>query len=211
MKYYPINLDIRHKKVLVIGAGSVALQKIEGLLLAGAQVSVVAKEASPAIRELFQQQRISLELRAYQKEDLKGAFLVFAATNDFEVNRQIHQEALNEKVLFNAVDQAAECDFTIPARVHRGDLLIAISSGGRAPFISKLLRKYFEKKISPEWDGIMLKLITLREKMIHEGRGKEFASYVDEHSEEISQKLMCQEFSTLIESMEKAFGLSLTI
>lgn len=211
MRYYPINLDLRDKKVLVIGAGSVALQKVEGLLLAGAQVRLVAKEASAAIRELFHQHKISLELKAYQAEDLKGAFLVFAATNDSEINRLIHQDALNQKILFNAVDQASECDFTIPARVHRGDLLIAISSGGRAPFLSKLLRKYFEKKFSPEWDGIMLKLVALREKMIQEGRGKEFASYMEKHSEEIAEKLMQQEFDAFTENMEKVFGLSLQV
>lgn len=190
MRFYPINLDLKGKTVLVVGAGSVALQKIEGLLQAEASVQVVSREACAEIRQWSHEAKVSLALKDYEKSDLKNAFLVFAATNDADTNRRIHQDGLAEKILVNAVDQPAECDFTIPARVVRGDLLIAISSGGRAPFLSKILRKYFEEKIPPQWEEIMLKLVTLREKMIQQGKGKDFAQYMNAHAGELSLKLI---------------------
>lgn len=204
MRFYPINLDLKGKKILVVGAGTVALQKIEGLLQAGAQIHVVALQSCEQIRHLHETERLTLKIAEYQKDQLENVFLIFAATNDAETNRQIHQDGLEKKIWVNAVDQPAECDFIIPARVSRGDLLIAISSGGKAPFLSKILRKYFEKKIPPEWEGIMLRLVELREKMIQKGKGKEFAQYMDAQGEEISKQLFESPQDLCFEKIEEA-------
>lgn len=206
MRYYPINLDLQNKKVLVVGAGPVALQKIEGLLFARANVHVVAEKVSEPVQHLANDGKLSLEIKRYQKEDLEGIVLVFAATQDPDVNRLIHADAQSQKIWVNAVDQPSECDFTIPARVHRGDLLLTISSGGKAPFLSKLLRKYFEKNFSPDWDEIVVKLASLREKMIQLGRGKEFASYMDEHAQEIIEHLMGADCKEFVERLKTSLG-----
>lgn len=206
MRYYPVNLDVQGKKVLVVGAGKVALQKVEGLIPAGAEVFVLALDACPEIRQLAQESKLRLELGAYEKKWLEGAFLVFAATNNSETNRRIHQDALQEKILLNAVDQPKECDFTIPARICRGELLIAISSGGKAPFLSKILRRYFEKKIPQEWDEIMLSFVALREKLLQQGRGKEFADYMSLHGDEIAEALFERPGDFKIEGIQKALG-----
>ncbi len=204
MRFYPINLDLKGKKVLVVGAGTVALQKIEGLLQAGAQIHVVSREACPEIIHLHETAQLNLQIAEYEKGQLADIFLIFAATNDAETNRMIHQDGLEKKIWVNAVDQPAECDFIIPARVIRGDLLIAISSGGKAPFLSKILRKYFDKKIPTEWEEIMLKLVALREKMIQKGKGKAFAQYMDAHAEEISNQLFESPQDLPFEKMEEA-------
>lgn len=208
MKYYPINLDIRAKKVLVIGAGEVAHQKIDGLLQAGAHVYVIAIQACEKVLRLSSDHQIHLELREYQKEDLEGAVLVFAATNHPEVNKKIHQDAQEFKIIFNAVDQPSECDFIIPARVSRGDLLITISSGGKAPFLSKLLRKYFEKKFSSEWDSFVLKLGVFREKMTTQGRSQEFGAFFDLNAEEVAELLMKENWEKLQSLIESKFNTS---
>ena len=174
----------------MIGAGSVAFKKIEGLMKAGANICVVAKQASSPIRVLAVQEKLTLELRAYHKEDLRDVFLVFAATNDSECNRQIYQDTREMKILLNAVDQPEECDFTIPARVEKGDLLLTISTGGRGPFFSKILRKYFEKKFSDEFEQALNKIFEVRQKMIQLGRAKEFALYMDEKGENVCGELM---------------------
>ena len=155
MKYYPINLDIRDKKIIVIGGGSVAHQKVIGLLEGGAQITLISPHLSAEIVELQKEKRISVIQRSYQKGDLEGAFLVFGATNHPEINQQIHKEARERGILFNAVDQPEECDFTIPSRISRGELLITISTGGKAPFLAKAIRKKLESIFGPEYGELV--------------------------------------------------------
>ncbi len=151
MKYYPIHLNVNGQKVIVVGGGSVAHQKITGLLEAGAHLQVIAPSIHPEVQKLADNQLIQIIFRSYQKGDLKGAFLVFGATNDLQVNQQIHAEARAKNIYFNAVDQPSECDFIIPSRVTRGDLVITVSTGGKAPFLAKALRQKLEAIFGPEY------------------------------------------------------------
>ncbi|HLK51246.1 MAG TPA: bifunctional precorrin-2 dehydrogenase/sirohydrochlorin ferrochelatase [Bryobacteraceae bacterium] len=140
LKYYPIFLDLRGRRVLVAGAGKVALRKTRGLVGAGALVTVVA----PVIRPEFRELPVRLIERRYRVSDLRGAALVFAATDDRAVNRQIGAAARHRAILANIADAAEECDFIVPARVQHGIVEIAIATGGRNPRVSAELRRKLE-------------------------------------------------------------------
>jgi siroheme synthase-like protein len=137
MPHYPVFLDLKDRPVLVVGAGSVALRKTKGLLEAGARVTVVAPEALPEFDDL----PVRLLRRRFRASDLSGASLVFTATNDRAVNHRIGIAAKGRGVFANVADCAAECGFIVPARVNRGDIQIAISTGGASPRVSAGLRR----------------------------------------------------------------------
>jgi siroheme synthase-like protein len=145
---YPVFLDLAGRSVLVVGAGPVALRKTRGLLEAGARVTVVAPEWLPEFEPLA----VRLEQRRFRISDLDGAFLVFAATNDRRVNRRIGDGAKRRGIPVNVADRAAECDFIVPARVRRGRLQAAVSTGGANPRLAARLRRELERLL----DGAML-------------------------------------------------------
>lgn len=137
MKHYPIFLNLQVRPVLVVGAGKVALRKTRGLLEAGAQVTVVAPRTDPEFKML----PVRMIRRRFRPSDLNGAALVFAATDDREVNRKIGIAARRRGIWANIADSAEECVFIVPARLERGGIQIAISTGGRNPRLSAQLRQ----------------------------------------------------------------------
>jgi siroheme synthase-like protein len=137
MPHYPVFLDLKDRPVLVVGAGTVALRKTRGLLEAGARVTVVAPEALPEFDDL----PVRLLRRRFRASDLLGVALVFTATDDRAVNRRVGMAAQGRGVFANVADSAAECSFLVPARVNRGNVQIAISTGGTSPRVSAELRR----------------------------------------------------------------------
>lgn len=142
---FPLFLDLRGRPVLVVGAGTVAAAKLPGLLQAGAAVTVVAPAAVPAIQDLAAGGALTLVPRAFCDADLDGAWLVLAATADAGVNARVAQAAAARRVFTNAVDDPARASAYAGAVVRRGPVVAAISSGGRAPALSRLLRETLEE------------------------------------------------------------------
>jgi precorrin-2 dehydrogenase / sirohydrochlorin ferrochelatase len=140
MRHYPIFLDLKDRPVLVVGAGTVALRKTRGLVEAGAKVTVVAPDMLPDFDALPVRQI----RRPFRAADLIGAVLVFAATYDRQVNHRIGIAAKGKTIFANIADSAEECDFIVPARLERGEVQIAISTGGKSPRISADLRRKLE-------------------------------------------------------------------
>jgi len=132
LTHYPIFLDLRNRPVLVVGAGKVALRKVRGLVEAGARVTVIAPQALAEFDTL----PVRVIRRRYRPADLTGVALVFAATSDRAVNRNIGQAAGRRGIFANIADSADECDFVVPARVRRGRVQIAIATGGTDPRLS---------------------------------------------------------------------------
>ncbi len=137
MKHYPIFLNLQDRPVLVVGAGKVALRKTRAIVDAGAQVTVVAPRSGPEFASL----PVRMFRRRFRPSDLNNVALVFAATDDREVNRAIGLAARRRGIWANIADSAAECDFIVPARLERGIVQIAIATGGRNPRVSAQLRK----------------------------------------------------------------------
>jgi precorrin-2 dehydrogenase / sirohydrochlorin ferrochelatase len=133
-------LNLRGRRCLVVGAGPVGLEKVEGLLAAEADVHVVARQALPEIEQLANEGSLRLDLREYRSDDLEGAFLVFAATADTELNVRVFQEAEARTMLVNVVDVPPLCNFIMPAIARVGPISIAVSTRGASPALAKRLR-----------------------------------------------------------------------
>ena len=147
--FFPMFIKLEGRQVLVVGAGKVGEQKIEGLLETGTRIRVVATDASPAVREWAHIGKIELELRAFHADDLAGAFLAVVATSSRTLNERIYHEAQVRGVLCNVVDVPELCDFFYPSVVRRGDLQIAVSTSGKSPSLAQKIRQQLEKQFGP--------------------------------------------------------------
>jgi precorrin-2 dehydrogenase / sirohydrochlorin ferrochelatase len=162
---FPIFLKLDGRRCLVVGAGTVAEGKIQGLLQGGASVEVVAPNAVPRIQEWFGQGVLSWKPRAFEPQDLDKVSMVVAATSSREVNTQIFQEARLRNVLCNSVDDPENCDFYYPAVVQRGDLQIAISTNGRSPALAQRLRQELEEQFGSEYESWVTELGEVRNQL----------------------------------------------
>lgn len=153
-------MERRH--AIVVGGGNVAARKVEELLEAGAQVTVIGPALSPELKALAGARRIAVIGRPYREGDLSGAFLVIAATDDSEVNQKVWREAEQCGYLVNVVDDPARCNFITPAIVRRGDVMITVSTGGASPALARRLRERLETLIGPEYEDLATLLAELR-------------------------------------------------
>ncbi|MGD2028350.1 MAG: bifunctional precorrin-2 dehydrogenase/sirohydrochlorin ferrochelatase [Desulfobacterales bacterium] len=166
MRYYPVNLDIRHRKCLVVGGGSVGTRKVMTLLDCGAKVTVVSNEVTRKLHKLADNSDIVLKKRPFQISDLDTMFLVIGATDNPELNLQIHTEAERLGMLCNIADRPEVCNFILPAIVNRGDLIIAISTSGKSPAFAKKMRKNLEKEFGTEYAEFLELMGAIRNKLL---------------------------------------------
>lgn len=151
--FYPVFLNLTRRRAVIIGGGQIAEGKIAKLLESAAQIIVISPVATQGIRDFAQAGKIELELRKYQHGDLQGAFLAIAATNDREVNQEIFEEAENQGILLNAVDDMPRCSFIAPSIVSKGPVTVAISTGGASPALARKLRENMEVSSVLDWAG----------------------------------------------------------
>ena len=149
--FYPIYLSLKRKRVVVIGGGEVAERKVESLLGMGASIVVISPEVTERLDSLAQSDEIQIERRGYAAGDCNDAALVFSATDDANVSTAVFQDATQAGALVNTADQPALCDFIMPAVVRRGDVAIAISTGGTSPGLAARLRRKIAGTIGPEY------------------------------------------------------------
>jgi siroheme synthase-like protein len=162
MNLLPIFLRLEERPVLVVGAGTVALAKIESLRAAGAAITVVAPKTIPRIRELAHQDALVWRQRVFEPTDLDGAFLVIAATNASEVNRTVFEEARLRNIPCNAVDDPPNCDVYFGSVVSRGDLQLAISTAGESPALAQRLRQEIDAQLPQDLGPWLAELGELR-------------------------------------------------
>jgi precorrin-2 dehydrogenase len=160
---FPMFLKLDDYKCVVVGAGSIAAQKLDSLLDSGADVQVVAPEASGKIQELARSGRVAWMQTEFQAEHLAGALLVIAATGNPAVNEQVYRAAQERGVLCNSVDEPERCDFFYPAVVRRGDLQIAISTAGKSPALAQRIRKELEEQFDSSYVSWLQWLGTVRQ------------------------------------------------
>jgi precorrin-2 dehydrogenase/sirohydrochlorin ferrochelatase len=141
---YPVALDLCGRPCMVIGGGPVAARKVEGLLAAGARVTVVSPALSDPLLALARDGLVAWRPREYAPGDLEGARLCLAATGDPAVDAAVAAEGRERGVLVNAADDPERCDFILPSVARRGPLTVAVSTGGASPFMARLVREAIE-------------------------------------------------------------------
>ena len=170
VKYYPIYLDIREKRCVVVGGGDVAERKILRLLECGAVVSVVSRKLTTTLVDMVEHGKIIHVDDNYDQQYLAGAFLVIGATDQEEVNDRIARDCRARGVMVNIVDDPGRCDFILPSLVNRGSLSIAVSTDGKSPALARKLREDLSVQFGPEYEGYLDLLGWLREMIITVGR-----------------------------------------
>lgn len=150
-RYYPIFLDINGKKCVVVGGGQVALRKVRALLDHGGQVEVISPNLCPELSRMAEQGQVHALRRNYAEGDLAGSVIAVAATDDGQANAAVHKEAKARGILINSVDDPQRSDFIAPSYLRRGDVTIAISTGGMSPALARKIRTELEKDLAKEY------------------------------------------------------------
>jgi precorrin-2 dehydrogenase/sirohydrochlorin ferrochelatase len=166
MRYYPVNLDMRNRKCLVVGGGDVGTRKVITLLECGALVTVVSINASEKLLKLAESGLIELKKRPYTGADLAGMFLVICATDNEQLNMQVGGDAEKMNMLCNVADRPEACNFILPALVKRGDLVIAVSTSGKSPAFAKKIRKDLEEQYGVEYADFLKLMGAIRKKLL---------------------------------------------
>jgi len=167
--YYPVFLNIRGKKCVVVGGGQVALRKVEALLDAGADVKVISPDLCPELNRLAETEEISVGKRLFQPGDLEGAWITVAATDDNNINLEVVKEARRKGVLVNAVDDPGNCDFIVPSCLRRGDITVAVSTAGRSPALARKIRSRMEKDLGNEYAALVQLIDEVRKEIKSRG------------------------------------------
>ncbi len=163
--HYPVYLNLTGKKCLVFGGGPIAEDKIAKLQSTGAQVTIVSPTVTPNLQAWAHRGDFQWQPREYQAGDMEGAFLSIAATNDRQVNHEIFQEAERLGVLINVVDDPEQCTFITPAVVRRGQVTLAISTGGASPALARKLREALTEDAVLEWADLA-RVLSLARKVV---------------------------------------------
>ncbi len=161
--FYIACLKLTGRKCLVVGGGDIGLEKVEGLLACDGEVTLIAPEAEPALREHAREGSIRWERRPYRGEaDLEGVFMVIAATNDTDVNIAVFDDAERRAMLVNVVDVPPLCNFILPAIVRTGPLAIAISTAGASPALAKRMKREVEGQFGEPYARLAVLLNEVR-------------------------------------------------
>ncbi len=166
---YLVNLVLRDRPAVVVGAGRIAARKIGDLLEAGARVTVIAPRVAPEVEAFEAAGRIRLQRRGYGAGDLDGAAVVVAGTDDPAVNVRVSEDARRAGVPVNVVDEPALCTFTIPAVVRRGDLTLAVATEGRCPAFARAVREDLEARYGLEYAEALAVLASARGRLREAG------------------------------------------
>ncbi len=170
MPYFPAFVDLKGKKVVVVGSGKVAERKIEKLLPFEPRIRVISPRITEGIRELHNQGKIEITLRKVRLADIKGAFLVIVAVDDIKLQKRIYQYCKRRGILCNSVDSINYCSFVFPALVVKGDVVIGISTSGKVPALSRAIREHIEKSLPQNIESIRQALENVRKSL---PKGKE--------------------------------------
>ncbi|BDQ32696.1 precorrin-2 dehydrogenase/sirohydrochlorin ferrochelatase family protein [Pseudodesulfovibrio portus] len=171
MRYYPIFVNLENRSCLVVGAGAVGKRKIKSLLDSGAgRVTVVDTcQPAPGFEHVLDQDNVTFLCREFRAQDLDGQFLVMACTSSEKVNKNIGDLCKQRNILCNIADMPEQCSFIVPAVVSRGDLTIAVSTGGRSPAMAKRIRRDLQESFGQEYADLLTVMGRIRPLMLGQG------------------------------------------
>lgn len=185
MSFFPAFLNIQNKKVLVVGGGKIAADKIEKLLDFTTDITIIAPDISPRTKALIQTHHLTLLQRFYKLGDVKGFFIVVVAVDDLALQKSIYEECHRFGALCNAVDSTEYCDFIFPSFIKQGDLVVAFSTSGVSPGLAKYLRRAIERLIPEDIEEFLAHIKHLRHTL---PKGKERMRLLDQKAKEYITK-----------------------
>jgi siroheme synthase-like protein len=174
---YPVNLLVSGRRCVVVGAGRIAARKVDGLLAAGADVHVVAPRLGAKVQAWRDEGRVTVAERAFEPDDLDGAWLATAATDDPDANHAVFDAGEARGVWVNAADDPDNCSFTLMSVIRRGDLVVTVGTGGRSPALAAWLKEQITAEFGPEYETLVELLSDAREAMRADGRSTEDADW----------------------------------
>ena len=154
---------------MVVGGGTIAERKVKTLLECGAEVTVVSPDLTPRLQSRAKKGQIKHLSREYQDGDYQGMYILIAATDYMELNRSIGVEARKNGVVVNVVDDPEYCDFIAPSIFRRGEITLAISTGGASPALARWLRREMQSNFPPEYVRLSTLLSQVRRQLRREG------------------------------------------
>jgi len=207
MKLYPLMANLEYCNVLVVGGGEVATRKVRVLIGTGAHIQVVSPDFTPEVESLISKGKIVGFRRAFSYDDLPESSLVFAATDDPNLNDNISQKAREMGIPVNNVTNPEGCTFFVPSQLVRGDLTLSISSAGKSPATTKWIRRNLEKLIGPEYETLVEWMGTLRKQLSDKAyttsQIREISEYLLDH--DILVKLKTNDKKGVLSILEAAF------
>lgn len=172
ISYFPILVDLRKFPCLVVGGGKVALRKVLSLLDFNADVTVVSPKICKELMRLSVQGKITAVRRPYSSEFIESHAIVFSATDNPEINKLVSQDCRRSGVFLNVADAPSLCDFILPANLKRGDLIVSVSSQGKAPFLVKEMKRKLSGFVPPCAEEITKLAGEFRRRLLSSGHGK---------------------------------------
>ena len=161
---YPMMMNMENKVAVVVGGGRVAYRKIVGLLRAGASITIISPVIHGEIKKVLATNQVIWKNKLFEPEDLQNALLVIAATNDKEVNEHVAASTGSHQ-LVNIVDDREKSDFHVPAKLTRGDLTIAVATGGASPTLARVIRNELAEIYDESYDEYLEFLAVSREQI----------------------------------------------
>ncbi len=180
MSFFPAYFSLDNRKILLVGGGAIALEKLEKLVDFTHDIDILAEEFSEEFLSFVKQCNLSVQKRSYVKGDINGFDIVIVATDTVDLHRAIYLESRTTRVLVNSVDDTAYCDFIFPSYIKRGDLTISVSTSGASPAMAKRLRLYLERLIPSQIESFLAEMKALRQSM---PKGKARMKYFEEKSD----------------------------
>ena len=162
MSYFPAFINLEQKRVLIVGGGNIAFDKLEKLLDFTKEITIITKETTPKLAQLVKDNCLRLLIRPYREGDIKDFDIVIVATDNIELHKRVYEESRSYRVLVNSVDNTKYCDFIFPSYVKRGNFTIAFSTSGASPAFAKHIKRYFEEIIPENIDEFLEKMKKLR-------------------------------------------------
>jgi len=177
MSYFPAFLQLENKKILIVGGGAIAYEKLLHLLDFTKDIFIVAQDFSQEMLQTIKAENLDFEKRAYKSGDIKEFAIVVVAIDNIPLQAEIFEESKHYNCLCNAVDSTAYCDFIFPSYIKKGDLTIAVSTSGASPAMAKYLRIFLQRLIPESIVEFLQEMKNLRKTI---PKGKERMKMLDE-------------------------------
>jgi len=185
VSFFPAYFNLNHKKILLVGGGTIALEKLEKLVDFTKDITVISKEFSADFSSFAREHKIEMQERYYVEGDIDGFDIVIVATDTITLHKAIFEESRKSRILVNSVDDTAYCDFIFPSYIKNGDLTISVSTSGASPALAKRLKVYLQNVVPSNIGEFLVEMKALRKTM---PKGKERMKFFEAKTDKFMEK-----------------------